>query len=816
MNARNLIKRITRQGTYGLCAFVLCAGAWAQPRSFDIPAGDMKAALDAYAAQSGVQLVYKVDDVRGLVTSGLKRSMAAEEALQALILGSSLSVRRDASGAVVIFAASRRPRSEEVTNPSSVVVVTANRRREPAQEVPMQIGVLSPESLSRSGARSLKDYISREPGVDLNSWGGAGIGSISIRGITTGNDTSATVGVYVDDVAMGSSVPFLNGAIRALDLGLLDLRQIELLRGPQGTLYGASAMGGVLKYVTNDPDTYEFSGKVQLGASSTRQGGAGSTVSGVVNVPLRQDVAGLRVSVFKDRTGGVVDTVGGVQARDIDSGHTSGQRASLLLTPNNKLRVRLTATAQDIQRDGVDYVDHVVGTGQLTEGDLQRRLQVREPYESKVGILSAEIEADLGWARLNSVTSSQRVRSSVKNDFSSAYVPLLAMFGIAVESAAADVRIDGRKKTQELRLTSLGGQQFDWLLGYYYNDEQGTNVQGVPTTVAGGAPGPNLATVGLSSRYLEQAVFGNATWKFSERLSVTGGLRVAVNRQRTSVDTDGPLVGGKQTLADDSTDTTTTYLLTGRYVLAPGQSVYLRSASAYRPGGPNPVLRDPVTGLPVAPNTYAPDTLVSNEAGYRAELLDKTLSVSAALFDIRWKNIQQYTPVNGVNVIVSAGRAHLQGLELSSVWRPARNWTWTLGGALTDARLSADALGLDALSGARLPNSARFSASLDAQHDLSLWGQPAYLGSTLRHVGERNSGFVDSAKVPNHVLPAYSLLDLRAGISVSKVNVELYLRNLLDERAQLSASASVSALGGPVWVSNAQPRTFGATVTVPF
>ena len=159
----------------------------------------------------------------------------------------------------------------------------------------MQVGVLSPDSLSRSGAKSLKDYLSREPGVDLNSWGGAGIGSISIRGITTGNDTSATVGVYVDDVAMGSSVPFLNGAFHALDLGLLDLRQIELLRGPQGTLYGASAMGGVLKYVTSDPDTYEFSGKVQLGASSTSHGGAGSTVAGVVNVPLSQDVAGLRV-----------------------------------------------------------------------------------------------------------------------------------------------------------------------------------------------------------------------------------------------------------------------------------------------------------------------------------------------------------------------------------------------------------------------------------------------------------------------------------------------------------------------------------------
>lgn len=816
--SRNPVSRRSRWGVPALCALVLCSGAWAQTRSFDIPAGDMKAALDAYAAQSGLQLVYKVEDLRGLVSPGLRRAASAEEALQALIRGSVLSVRRDVSGALVIFtpaaAAPRAPGGADTS--SDTVVVTANRRREPAREVSMQLGVMPADELIRSGAGSLADYLSREPGANLNSWGGPGYGSLTIRGVTTGNDTSATVGIYVDEVAVGSSTPFLNGAIRAFDMGLLDLQQVELLRGPQGTLYGASAMGGVLKYVTVEPDSTELAGRVRLGASATHQGGTGSTVSGVVNIPLSRDAAGLRVAAFRNKSGGTVDTVGGVTARDIDAGTTSGARASLLLTPRRDLRIRLTATGQDIRRDGLDSVDYGPATGQLVLGDLKRQLELREPYDAKVRILAAEVEADLGWARLNSITSTQQVRSNVLGDMSSAYVPLLASFGLVVQTAAADVRVDGRRTAQELRLTSRPGRGWDWLLGVYVSEESGTNEQAVPTTMPGGMPGPNLATAKVDTRYRERAAFGNLTWKLDERITLNGGLRVATNRQRTTVETDGPLVGGAQQLADNSRDTSTTYLLTGRYALTPVSNVFVRSASAYRPGGPNPVLRDPVTGQPVAPNTFEPDTLTSHEAGYKGELLDRRLSLSAALFDIRWKNVQQYTAVNGVNVIVSAGRAHLQGLELSATWRPARDWKAVLGAAFTEAKLSADAPGLGAKAGARLPNSPRLAASLDLSHDFTLWGRPAYAGWTQRYAGQRNSGYEGSATAPNHRLPAYTLTDLRAGVDFKGFGLELYLRNAFDERAQLAANSGVSALGGPVWISHAQPRTLGAALNLPF
>ena len=184
------------------------------------------------------------------------------------------------------------------------IYVTASRRREPAREVPMQVDRLSTEDLEKSGAKSLIDYLADQPGVDVKNAGGAGLGAVSIRGVTTGDQTISTVGTYIDDVAYGSSSAFAAGSQTALDMSLLDLNHIEVLRGPQGTLYGAGAMGGVVKYVTNEPDTTELSGKVSVGASATKGGGAGNTVSGVVNVPIKEDVAALRVAAFHDHEGG--------------------------------------------------------------------------------------------------------------------------------------------------------------------------------------------------------------------------------------------------------------------------------------------------------------------------------------------------------------------------------------------------------------------------------------------------------------------------------------------------------------------------------
>ena len=159
-----------------------------------------------------------------------------------------------AQAAAPSAAASAPAAAASTTQATQTIYVTATRRREPAREVPMQVDRLSADDLENSGAKNLIDYLAAQPGVDVKTGGGAGVGAVSIRGVTTGDQTIPTVGIYIDDVAYGSSSAFAAGSQTALDMSLLDLNHIEVLRGPQGTLYGASAMGGVVKYVTNEPE----------------------------------------------------------------------------------------------------------------------------------------------------------------------------------------------------------------------------------------------------------------------------------------------------------------------------------------------------------------------------------------------------------------------------------------------------------------------------------------------------------------------------------------------------------------------------------
>ena len=697
------------------------------------------------------------------------------------------------------------------------VMVTATRRRAPAREVPMQVNLLPARELEQSGAKTLTDYLGNQPGVEVKTGGGAGFGAITMRGVSTGDETIATVGTYIDDVAYGSSSPFALGSVTALDMALLDLHHIELLRGPQGTLYGAGAMGGLLKYVTNEPDSTELSGKITLGASSTRGGKMGHTESAVLNVPLKEDVAAFRVSLFRDEVGGYIDAVGNAPGQDINGGRNTGARVSVLLEPSRKMKVRLTGTTQTTRRDSTDYVDYDPATGRPAEGDVTRRAYLREPYEMKALIIAADIEYDFGWARFNSITARQSNKIDVRLDYTGIYAPLLAGFGLNLATVGVHQATEIDKWTQELRLTSSGKGQFEWLAGFYYDDQQGRNRQLVSSTLAptGSGAGPDLVNAYIPSTYREVAAYGDLTWNATPRVAVTGGMRVARNKQNYQQKASGMLVGGDTDINANSADTSKTYLATVRYALTPTSNIYARAASGYRPGGPNAVLRDLQTGLAPAPLTFDHDSLWSYEAGYKADLLDKTLSVEAALYDIRWDKIQQFFAVNGINVIVNAGKAHIQGAELAARYRPGAHLVLNGALAYVDARLSEDAPGLG-LNGARLPNSARISASAGATYTFDLGGLTAYAGVTQRYVGERNAGFEGSMTLPNYKLPSYATTNVQAGIDFGRMQLSLYLNNAFDRRAQLTGGTAFVPYGAPVNLTNLRPRTFGLSLASTF
>lgn len=734
----------------------------------------------------------------------------------------SLAQQAGAQGAPAPAAGASQAQPAKKDDDTQSVVVTANRRREPSREVPMQVNVVSADELQKAGARTLSDYMAVEPGVDVKTYGGAGLGGISIRGVSTGDQTSSTVGTYIDDVAVGSSTAFSNGAANAIDMALLDLNHIEVLRGPQGTLYGAGAMGGVLKYVTNEPDTYELSGSVSLGASVTRGGAPGSTVSGILNVPLKEDVAGLRVSAFTNHDGGFVDAVGPAGRKNVDGGRTEGARLSVLVEPGSRFKIRLTETVQSLDRNGSDYVDYDYGTGRpydpstgAATGSSRRYLEVPEPYVLKIAVTGADLEYNFGWARLNSISSVQQTRYDVRNDLSTAYVPLIiGATGMPAQSVLFHAVSEVKKQSQEFRLTSAAGGDIEWIGGLWWDHEVGTNDQTLGLTLDGGQAGPDLIAAALPSQYHELAAYGDLTWNASKRLALTGGMRLARNRQ-TFGEHGAGLLAAPVDESSNSAEMAKTYMLTAKYALTPASNVYVRAASGYRPGGPNFVILDPDTGVPSAPLTFKHDSLWSYEAGYKAALLDHRLDVEASVYDISWHDIQQTTAVNGLTAYVNSGKARIVGAELAATWKATASLSFSGNLALIDAKLSQPAEGLGR-SGSRLPNTARVAGTGTVRYAFDLAAWPSYVGLTERYTGERNAGFDDSNTIPNYRLPSYAMTDFLAGIAIRKYSLSLFVRNVFDRRAQLSASTAVVPLGGPVWVSESRPREVGLTLSAAF
>jgi outer membrane receptor protein involved in Fe transport len=687
-----------------------------------------------------------------------------------------------------------------------VVTVSATRRREPVRDVPLRVETLSAENLDRGGAASLADYVGGLPGVDVKTSGGPGLGAVTMRGVSVGEQQIATVGMYVDEVAFGSSSAFVGGANTALDLSLLDLRQIEVLRGPQGTLYGAGAMGGLLKYVTHEPDSSQFSGKLGVGLRSVRGGALGHTENAVLNVPLSTDVAAMRVAAFNDHEGGYIRAVGKAAGEHINDGNTRGARISVLIEPMARLKLRLAHTQQDIQRNGLNVIEFDAAKGQPVYGDLTRHLDVGEAYTLRTRLTSADAEYDFGWARLNAIASTQRLDSATGQDATALLGNSPSFDFVSLNNA-----ISLRKQTQELRLTSARGT-LEWLAGFYRTSETGHVGQRLWAQGAGGGAPLTLTTTGQPSEYRERAFYGDLTWNLDTIWSLTLGARVAKNEQRYTV-----YVNEALNSSAPSEDTARTYLATLRYALDKKSNVYFRAASGYRPGGPNsPAIDANGQVISGTPKTFGHDTLWSYEFGYKADLLDKRLNLEAAAYRIDWKDLQQPKAVGASTIVVNAGQARVHGLELAARYKVGNHWQLEAGLAWNDPKLTEDAPALGP-AGSRLPNTAKLATTLGARYAYSIAGHAGYAGLNLRHVGQRNAGFdATGSSVPNFSQPAYTLVDAQWGLAFGPWQLATFVRNLTDKRAILGADTALTAFGLPLNVTTVAPRTVGANLTYNF
>lgn len=726
------------------------------------------------------------------------------------------------------------------------IIVTAQKREQTLMEIPQSITVLDGGVLQRQQADNFKEYLKLIPGLSLEG-NTPGISRITLRGINTGG-VASTVGVYVDEVPFGSSSGLANAAILSGDFDTFDVARLEVLRGPQGTLYGASSLGGVLRFVTNEPNTQEFELRAEAGVEDVAEGDLGGSFRGLINVPLADTVA-VRFSGFYREDAGFIDSIGNNPIpslldpsvpviegsrveEDINELDTFGGRLSGLFMPGEDLSIRLTAMFQNLDSGAAHFYEGDPATLDPLYGGLVQSLYNEEFDDIEYRIYSGTVDWDTGFGNFLSSTSYSTFEQDFQFSQSLAFAPVVSfLFGqplgvLTVQTTATD------KFTQEFRLASSGDSAFEWLVGAFYTREKSHidpqdffAVEAGTDTIAEGIP--QLVEVFLKSTYEEYAAFANATWELTDRFDLTVGGRASRNEQDANQLLDGTALGIPRTQFDEATSSEDvfTWSLAPRFEFSDETAAYARIATGYRPGGPNVL---PPGTPPGTPGSYESDTLTSYELGLKADWLDDRLLLDVAAFYLDWDDIQLFAQVNDVGINANGGKAVSKGLEFAATLAPMDNLTVSLNGAWTDAYLKEETHPVvGGLDGDPLPWVPEWSSSVAVDYEWSVRGDvTAWVGADVSYVGERTDEFssrddedpTDADPGVIREAPSYTTVDLRAGLDTGRWTFEVYARNLTDERGITSLSGfdpTVSAAGA-AQVGIIRPRVVGLTVGVEF
>jgi outer membrane receptor protein involved in Fe transport len=690
------------------------------------------------------------------------------------------------------------------------VIVTATRRSESIQSVPSQVTALTAGVLDQINARDLNDFAGFVPGLSFASTGPS-TNLLVIRGITTGSQLSSATGVYLDDIPLGASTS--NGVgYQSLNINAFDLNRIEVLNGPQGTLYGATSLGGTIKYIPNAPDLTSFGVDVGAQVAFTQHGHIDHAYTGMVNIPIA-DIAAIRVDGYQVYDSGYAkDPIFG---RDNQGwARSEGGRVALLLKPSDDLDIQLRASTQHIPSESADVAFRDPKTRQPTYGTYDQAYPTFQPSNYSLTLFSAAINYDTPWAKLSSITGLQTNNGTSYTDNSLTYD---AALGGLTDPFSLYVNTTTKKFTQEFRVASHENTHFQWLAGAFLSNEKTNEVVDLFDNANPGGTffGISPFTSFLPSTYREYAAYADATIFLTKQLELGLGVRYSRQKQAYEETVSGLLATRSAAVLTPpvatSDQSVMTYLINPKFHITDNVMLYARAASGFRPGGPNFVL-SPGLGNP----TYNPDRLWSYELGEKATLLDNRATLNFDIYDILWKDIQVTVNVGGVNQLENAGTARVTGAEMAFNYRVFS--ALTLGGsaAYTNARLTSIPTVIDVSTvGVRLPLSPRFNFALIGTYDVTL--PDGYSGSvnvTDRWIGERNAGF-GTAISQQYTLASYNITDLNLALRAPHhLEYGLFVRNLFDKAGEVSANIIPLQYdpAAPAQVFLEQPRTVGLSI----
>lgn len=727
--------------------------------------------------------------------------------------------------AAVVSAQTPPPSETNELQTVDKVVVTAQKREQAAIDVPASVSTVSAERLARSGATRLEDYVAQLPGVSVSAVT-RGFTSVVLRGISTGiSQATPSTAFYIDEAPVGSITAYATGSTLTLDLDPFDLRRVEVLKGPQGTLYGAGAVGGLLRYVSIPADSKGISGAVSIGSNKVSEGGSGREFRGSLNIPLSENVAGLRISAFERDDAGFIDNPAKGQS-DINKATTRGGRIALDWNLNKDWRLQAWGMTRSFSADGLGVHDLTGPNLTPVTRELVHAAAVAEKQTTDFDVYNATLKGRAGDFNVVASSTYQKIASNVIVDqtrsLGALFSAVLRIPGIGAQSHQV---INTERWSQEFRAgSSAWGDKLNYEVGLFLNKEESTN-RLLPEdlfTTAANAPLPlglPLFNAMLGVEYKEVSIFGNATYSFTPKFDVTAGVRHSNDKQQfsqnyqVSLAVPAPVVFGQ-----DVSNTQTTYLVSGIYKPNSNTAVYGRIATGYRPGGPSALPAN--IGRPF----FDPDTLTSFELGFKSAFASGLASLEAAVFTTNWKDIQvqRATVSNGTTYqhFVNAGAAKSRGAEATLLLYPTKGLTLRATTAFTDSKLTEDAPVVRGLNGDRMPLVPRVTASLTSDYRFALGnGWQAWVGGSVGRIGERRSNF---SQQPNATgIPAYTTVNVNTGVDVGNLRVTLYGKNLSDSRGlnyinTIGLAGGTNPIGYPYASGVIQPRTIGVDLSWQF
>lgn len=762
------------------------------------------------------------------------------------------------------------------------VIVTATKREENIQKVPMSITAIDTKKLEELHITEFQDYVKFLPAVTFETFGPSQ-NTVFIRGVSDGgvanhSGPQPTVGTYLDE----QPITTINGA---LDVHIYDIARVEVLEGPQGTLYGASSEAGTVRIITNKPSTAGFSGGLDVTGNWVDHGGEGYVLEGFVNIPITERIA-VRLVAFDEYDAGFIDNVLGTRPyptagtvisnadrvkNNFNDVQTYGGRAALKFDLNDNWTITPSVMAQDQRANGFAGYNPAVGDLQVNrfQPDAQhdRWYQAGLTINGKIGRFDLTYAGGYFHRWLNTLTD--YTDYSVAYDAASGYGAYWTdNSGNLLANPSQEIigRDRYEKGSNELRIASPASDRFRIIAGLFQERQshwiiQDYVVQGfgaadlgaglVPLAVPGWAQTLWLTDQDRVDR--DRAVFGEASFDITPRLTITGGIRwyhydnslfgfygysqnfdnffgtntgMGKNGQNCEPGRsfrDAPCVN----LDKDTKASGETHKANLTYRIDDTKLVYFTYATGYRPGGVNR------NGGGLIP-PYQADYLTSYELGWKTSWLDHSLVFNGAFYDEEWSNFQfSYLGINSLTIVENAPSARIRGVESNVEWRPTEHLTLSAAGSYNSAELTADfcqdpignvihgdcgANPVLAPKGQQLAFTPKFKGNFTVRYTFPVMGWNGHAQASVIYQSSRLPAVFLADNANLGVMPGFATVDLSLGAEHDKSSVELFVKNAFDERGQIDrftpCTTSVCAPGYPgvppaVYVIPTQPLTVG-------